>query len=91
MESQSTIISYRHNLINTFYDNSPLIPRVGEGDCDKKGKSDEENSKESDGEDSYCEEECDGEISIPAIYINNNNNHKFIYFDMQVIALACTL
>ena len=68
MESQSTIISYRHNLINTFYDNSPLIPRVGEGDCDKKGKSDEENSKESDGEDSYCEEECDGEISIPAIY-----------------------
>ena len=79
-DGESTIISlsYKHNLINTFHDNSPLIPRVGEGDCDKKGKSDEENSKESDGEDSYSEEEGDGETSIPAIVITKIIINAFI-------------
>ena len=46
-----------------------MIFRVGEGDCDNKGVSDGETWRESDGEDSYSEEEGDGEISIPATVI----------------------
>ena len=41
-----------------------MIFRVGEGDCDNKGVSDGgENRRESDGEDSNCEEEGDGKDS----------------------------
>ena len=48
-----------------------MITGVGEGNCDKKGKSDEENWRESDGEDSYSEEEGDGKTLIPAILITS--------------------